>query len=159
LAETQKFPKWMAAFTSKKLGTTLTRTVYQPIDRAVYRISGGRFGLSPRQTVLYLTTIGRKTGQPRRVPILYLEDGDKQWVMASNYGQPRHPAWSSNLLANPEATIQIGRTTKEVKARLASDEERRTLWPRLVELYPSWKQYSEWTDRDFRLFCLEPRQS
>ena len=155
--KSQGFPKWMTAITSKRLGTTLTRTVYQPIDKALYRVSGGRFGLSPRGAVLYLTTIGRKTGQPRRVPVLYLRDGDRQWVVASNYGQPRHPAWSSNLLANPEATVQIGRVTKNVRARPASDEEKEAMWPRLLELYPSWKQYSEWADRDFRLFCLEPR--
>ncbi len=154
-SQPQRFPRPLSEFTSRKWGRTLARTVYTPLDKTLYRFTGGRLGLSPRGTVLYLTTTGRKTGKPRRVPILYLRDGDRLWVVASNYGQERHPAWSSNLLANPEATVQIGSVTKRVRSRLATASEKERLWPRLLELYPSWEQYAEWTDRDFRLFCLE----
>ncbi|HEV3473215.1 MAG TPA: nitroreductase family deazaflavin-dependent oxidoreductase [Actinomycetota bacterium] len=157
MPETERFPRWMVEFVSHKWGRNFARGVYTPLDKAIYKLTGGRRGLSPPQTVLYLTTTGRKSGKPRRVPVLFLRDGDRYWVMASNYGTQRHPAWSANLLANPEATIQRGTRTVEVRARLASREEKDQLWPRLLELYPAWKQYSEWTDRDFRLFCLEPR--
>lgn len=155
--ERQQFPKPMAWLASKKWGRNLTIALYTPLDKLVYRITRGRRGLSPPGSVLLLTTTGRKTGEPRQVPVLYLRDGDRYWVMGSSYGRPRHPAWSANLLAHPDAAVQIGRRRHEVRARLASDEERQALWPRLLELYPAWEAYATWTDRSFRLFCLEPR--
>lgn len=147
----------MVEFISRKWGRNLARVFYTPLDKAVYRLTGGRRGLSPQRTVISLTTTGRKSGKQRRVPVLFLRDGDRYWVMASNYGTERHPAWSWNLLDNPDATVQEGSKTVDVRARLASREEKEQLWPRLLDIYPAWKQYSEWTDRDFRLFCLEPR--
>lgn len=157
MPEADRFPTWMMEFVSRKWGRNFARAFYTPLDKAVYRLTGGRRGLSPAKTVLYLTTTGRKTGKPRRVPVLFLRDGERYWVMASNYGTEHHPAWSANLLANADATVQLGSKTVEVRARLGSREEKEQLWPRLLELYPAWKQYSEWTERDFRLFCLEPR--
>lgn len=147
----------MVAFVSREWGRNFARVFYTPLDKAVYRLTQGRRGLSPRQTVLWLTTTGRKSGLPRRVPVLFLRDGDRYWVMASNYGQQHHPGWSANLLANPNAMVQMGDETAAVTARLATRDEKEQLWPRLLDLYPAWKQYSEWTNRDFRLFCLEPR--
>lgn len=153
----QQFPKPMAWLASKKWGRNLAIALYTPLDKLVYRVTRGRRGLSPPGSVLLLTTIGRRTGEPRQVPVLYLRDGGRYWVMGSSYGRPRHPAWSANLLAHPDATVQIGRRRQEVRARLASDDERQSLWPRLLELYPAWEAYATWTDRSFRLFCLEPR--
>ena len=147
----------MTWITNTKAGSAFTKNVYFPLDRWLFQKTGGRRGLSPRQTMFLLTTTGAKTGQPRNVPVLYLRDGATFWVMASNFGQDHHPGWSYNLLKNPDAHVQIGDESHEVRARLASDEEKERLWPRLVELYPSWKQYTTWTDRDFRLFALEPR--
>lgn len=151
-----RFPRAVSWLASRKWGRWLAARLYTPADKLVYRLTGGRRGLSPRKTVLLLTTTGRKSGEPRRVPVLYLRDGRNLWVMASNYGRPRHPAWSSNLLANPDAVVRVGAEERRVRARLGSPEEKSALWPRLVELYPAWKAYAGWTDRDFRLFCLEP---
>lgn len=150
------FSRPMAFVTRFRLGSWLTKKVYVPLDKALYRHTGGRRGLSPRKAMLNLTTIGAKTGLTRSVPVLYLRDGSTCWVMASNFGGTNHPGWSYNLLKDPKAHIQIGDEGYEVRARLATDEEKESLWPRLVELYPSWKQYATWTDRDFRLFALEP---
>jgi deazaflavin-dependent oxidoreductase (nitroreductase family) len=107
------------------------------------------------QTLL-LTTTGRKSGQPRRTPVLYLEEGDDLVVVASNFGREHHPAWSSNLLAEPRAQVQIRDRERTVVARGATEDEARALWPRLLELYPAWDSYTERTDRDFRVFFLEP---
>lgn len=153
----QRFPRAASAFAARRWGSWLTKNVYTPVDRLVYRLTGGRRGLSPPKTVLLLTTIGRKSGLPRSVPVLYLKDGAAVWVMASNYGAASHPAWSSNLLANPDATIRIGRVERVVRARLASADEKKALWPRLVRLYPAWEAYAGRSDRDFRLFRLEER--
>lgn len=153
----QRFPRPLAWLASKRWGRALAVRVYTPLDKLVYRATRGRRGLSPPGSVLLLTTTGRKSGQPRQVPVLYLRDGQDLWVMGSSYGRPRHPAWSSNLLADPDAVVRIRGRERRVRARLASDEERRALWPRLLELYPAWEAYATWTDRSFRVFCLEPR--
>ena len=147
----------MTAITSTKAGSWVTKHVYVPIDKWLFKRTDGRRGLSPHQTMFRLTTTGAKTGQPRSVPVLYLREGSTFWVMASNFGGEKHPGWSYNLLANPDASVQIRDEKYEVRARLASDDEKERLWPRLVELYPSWNQYVKWTDREFRLFALEPR--
>jgi deazaflavin-dependent oxidoreductase (nitroreductase family) len=150
-----RFSRPLAAFTRFKAGSWTTKKLYFPIDRALYRLTGGRRGLSPPKATLNLTTTGAKTGLPRSVPVLYLRDGSTFWVMASNFGGQKHPAWSSNLLKHPEAKIQILDETLPVRARLASEDEKQQLRPRLIELYPSWEQYETWTDRNFRLFALE----
>lgn len=152
-----RFPRPLAWVAGRRWGTWLTARFYAPVDRLLYRLTGGRRGLSPRRSVLLLTTTGRRSGEQRQVPVLYLRDGRDLWVMASNYGRPRHPAWSSNLLAHPEARVTVGGEERDVRARLASRDEKSALWPRLLRLYPAWKSYSGWTDRDFRLFCLEPQ--
>ncbi len=151
-----RFPKWLAAIAGHKWGQWFARNVYTPLDKLVYRLTKGRRGLSPVRSVLLLTTTGRKSGQPRQVPILYLRDGDAFWVMASNYGQKHHPAWSANLLANPVAQVTIGKFSARVQARLATEAEKKERWADLLELYPAWSNYATWTDRRFRLFRLEP---
>lgn len=153
----KRFPRPLAWLAGRKWGRNLAVAVFTPLDNLVYRLTRGRRGLSPPDSVLLLTTTGRKTGQPRQVPVLYLRDGDRYWVMASGYGKPRHPAWSANLLAHPDAVVHVRGRPVEVSARLASDDEKKALWPRLLELYPTWETYATWTDRSFRLFCLEPR--
>jgi deazaflavin-dependent oxidoreductase (nitroreductase family) len=143
--------------------TWLNSGVLVPIDRFLYQRTNGRVSLvhvgrrrAALQT-LVLTTTGRVSGRPRRTPVLYLEAGDGLVVVASNFGKEKHPAWSANLLASPEASVQIRDRRMEVRARLASDEEKAQLWPRLLELYPPWQDYTEHTDRRFRAFYLEPR--
>ena len=145
---------WLAA---RRWGSAAIKRFYRPLDQAVYRLTGGRRGLGPTRDVLLLTSIGRKSGQRRSNPLMYLEHDGSFWVMGSNFGQEHHPAWTQNLLAHPEATVQIGARTEEVVARLASDEERRRLWPLLIEVYPPWEAYTGWTERGFRLFELKPR--
>ena len=143
----------------------LSYRILVPIDRLVYTRTGGRFSLlhfgarrKPALQSLLLTTTGRKTGQPRTTPVLYLsQEGRSLVVVASNFGREHHPAWSYNLLADAEASVQVRDRSWDVRARLASEEEQRGLWPRLLELYPTWEDYTERTDRSFRAFFLDPR--
>lgn len=150
--------RWFVAHVvRRRWGSTFIRLVYQPLDRAVYRLTRGRRGLSPTREVLLLTSTGRKTGEPRQNPLMYLEHDGSYWVMGSNFGRDHHPAWTANLLAHPDATVQIGSLSVPVRARLATDEERQRLWPQLLEVYPPWSAYTGWTGRSFRLFELRPR--
>lgn len=150
------WPRFLLWIAGTRPGRLAALHLYSPVDRLVYRLTGGKRGLNSKKVTLLLTTTGRRSGQPRSVPVLYLRDGDRFWVMGSNYAKEGHPAWSYNLLANPEALVRIGETEQRVRARLAAAEEKEAMWPRLTAFYPGWNLYRQITDRDFRLFCLEP---
>jgi deazaflavin-dependent oxidoreductase (nitroreductase family) len=124
----------------------------------VYRLTGGRVGARiSNAPVLLLTATGRKSGQLRTVPIVYLADGDRVVVIGSNAGHRAEPAWSLNLKANPEAEIEIGRERRRVTARVAEGEERAALWRKHNEQYSGFDQYEQRTDRNIAVFVLEPR--
>lgn len=97
--------------------------------------------------VCLLTTTGRKTGRPRTLPLLFLEDGDRVVLVASQGGLPKHPLWFRNIQANPEVTIQIRSRVRAMHARVATPEERAGYWPELVAMYPDFDKYQSWTDR------------
>jgi deazaflavin-dependent oxidoreductase (nitroreductase family) len=124
----------------------------------VYRLTRGRlFGKIGRAPVLLLTSIGRRSGQPRTAPVLYLADGERVVVIGSNAGNERAPAWSYNLKANPDAEVQIGGEVRFIRARVAEDEERAELWRKMNEQYAGFDDYEERTSRDIAVFVLEPR--
>jgi deazaflavin-dependent oxidoreductase (nitroreductase family) len=124
----------------------------------LYRISGGRLmGKVNQAPVLLLTTTGRKSGQRRTAPVVYLAEGDNLVVIGSNAGHSRPPAWSLNLKANPEAEVEVGRERRAVRARVAAGEERADLWRRHNEQYSGFDEYEARTDRNIALFVLEPR--
>jgi deazaflavin-dependent oxidoreductase (nitroreductase family) len=124
----------------------------------VYRLTRGRlFGKIGRAPVLLLTSIGRRSGQPRIAPVLYLADGERVVVIGSNAGNERAPAWSYNLKANPDAEVQIGGEVRSVRARVAEGEERAELWRKMNEQYAGFDDYEERTSRDIAVFVLEPR--
>jgi deazaflavin-dependent oxidoreductase (nitroreductase family) len=124
----------------------------------LYRATGGRLAGSFRGApVLLLTTIGRKSGQERTCPLLYLRDGDDYVIVASKGGFPSHPAWFLNLQANPAVTIQAGADTVSVQARVLSGDEKSRVWPRLVQLYADYQSYQDRTDRDIPVVALRPR--
>jgi deazaflavin-dependent oxidoreductase (nitroreductase family) len=136
----------------------LLRYVWTPVDRAVVRLTRGRRNIAPQALPeLVLHTTGRRTGKRHATPVLYLEDQGQYVVVASNYGRPRHPGWSFNLTAEPSAEIQIGTRRRAVTARRATSEEFERWWPCLVGIWPGWLTYRRLTDREFRMFVLEPR--
>jgi F420H(2)-dependent quinone reductase len=107
--------------------------------------------------VLLLTAIGRRSGEPRTVPVVYLADGDRQIVIGSNAGHARTPAWSYNLQANPDAEVQIRGKRRHVRARVAAGEEREQLWRKVNEMYEGFDSYDANVTRDIAVFVLEPR--
>jgi len=126
------------------------------LHRFVYRLSGGRLGgrLGAREMLL-LTTVGRKTGAERTVPLLYVPDADRFVVVASNAGDDRPPAWWLNLEAKPEARVQVGALEHAVCARRASAAEAVALWPRLESSYGPYREYRTRTGRDIPVVLLE----
>ena len=124
----------------------------------LYRLSGGRlFGRVGRAPVLLLTTTGRRSGQPRTAPVVYLRDGERLIVIGSNAGNVRPPAWALNLKANPDAEVEVGGDRDSVRARVAEGEERAELWDRMTDQFGGFADYRERTDRDIAVFVLEPQ--
>jgi deazaflavin-dependent oxidoreductase (nitroreductase family) len=142
---------------SHSLGAKGLRAVGK-LNVPVYRLSGGRIGGKVGNgPVLLLTTTGRKSGQQRTAPVLYLADGGRFVVINTNAGNEKTPAWSLNLRASPEAEVEIGRRRVPVRARLAEGEERADLWRRHMEQYEGWDFYESQLDREVGVFVLEPR--
>ena len=122
----------------------------------VYRLTGGKVGSQlGKLPILLLTTIGRKSGQPRTQPLAYTRAGDGYAVIASKGGAPQHPLWYLNLRANPLAEVTVGRETWKVRARDAEGEERERLWRVLADLYPGYDRYAQKTSRRIPVVVLE----
>src|SRR3712207_1517713 len=119
------------------------------LNTYLYRRSDGEGFGSDFQgiPVALLTTIGRKTGQPRVSPLYFHRDGDAVVVAASKGGSHKHPMWYLNLKTNPKVKVQIKKEMLDVAARDATDDERATDWPEVVEMYPAYNDYQSWTDR------------
>ena len=130
--------------------------VVPQLDTMVHKLTGGRATMSGLYTpVLILTTIGRKSGEPRPTPLATFPHGGDFIVVGSNFGRANHPAWSHNLLANPEATVEYRGKKFPVTARLVSPEEKAELWPKITKQLQNFERYPERSGRDLRVFMLE----
>lgn len=105
---------------------------------------------------LLLTTKGRKTGEPRALPLIYGTAGDSYVVIASKGGMPTHPLWFRNLEAEPECELQVATKKLKARARVAEGEERDRLWTRMAEIYPPYLDYQKATDRQIPVVVLDP---
>ena len=123
----------------------------------LYRLSGGRLmnkvGDGP---VLLLTTTGRKSGESRTAPVLYLEHGEAMILIDTNGGNEKLPGWSHNLKAKPEAEVEIRGEKTKVTARIAQGREREELWRACNEQYSGFDEYVKWLDRTPSVWVLEP---
>jgi deazaflavin-dependent oxidoreductase (nitroreductase family) len=105
--------------------------------------------------VCLVTTTGRKSGQPRTVPLLYLAHGDGVVIVASQGGLPRHPDWYFNVSANPAVRVEVRGDAFDAVARVAQGDERARLWEELVELYPSFAAYALRAQREIPVIVCE----
>jgi len=130
------------------------------VHRTVITLSGGKLGASIGKMPVYrLTTIGRRSGQPRTVLLTVPVERDGTYVfVASKGGDDRHPDWYRNLTANPEVTVEAvdGGAPMTLTARTASAEEKAELWPAIVEAYKGYEGYQKGTDRDIPVVIAEP---
>lgn len=139
----------------------LMKMVIKPMSNLntwLFRMSGGRIGgsFAGGAPILLLTTTGRKSGQPRTAPLLYLEDEGKIILVASQGGMTNSPQWYYNLEANPEAEVELGTEKKKVRSRRATDEEKAALWPKLVAMYKDYDLYQARTERNIPVMILSP---
>jgi deazaflavin-dependent oxidoreductase (nitroreductase family) len=124
----------------------------------VYRETGGQRGYEWRgTTILLLTTTGRKSGEPRTTPLIHRTDGERWVIVASKGGAPEHPGWYENLLADPDASIQVKDEIVPVRASTAEGEERARLWSSMAEVWPAYDDYQKKTDRQIPVVVLSRR--
>lgn len=123
-----------------------------------YRLTGGWLGSRFRYgaPVCLVTMVGRKTGQPRTVPLLYLQRGEELLLVASKGGMSHHPVWYHNMMANPRVEVEIGRQKQTMVVRRATDDEKSRLWPELVKMYPDYDGYQARTTRNIPVLILSP---
>ena len=143
-----------------KPGTLLWRPwhLITSLNTTLYRLSGGRlFGSFDGAPVLILHHRGAKSGQPRETPLVYAPDGTRLLLIASIGGNPKNPAWFHNLKAHPDVTVEVGRSKRQVRARVADAEEREALWPKVVAVWPAYEDYQRRTTRTIPIVVLEPR--
>ena len=126
----------------------------------IYRKTGGRvLGRLGGSPVLLLHTRGRKTGQPRTNGLIYLDRGDSWAVAASWAGEPKHPIWYLNLMAQPDVEIQVRDRLIPVRARELEGEERARVWREIVDQDPGFSVYEDRTRgiREIPVVLLEER--
>lgn len=133
--------------------------VVPALDRAVHRLTGGRVLLSALMLPgVILTSTGARSGLPRRTPLACMPAADgRGWVLVgSNFGRTGHPAWTHNLLAHPDASVNWKGRDVPVTARLLTGAERAAVWRELLVFWPPYAAYQARVAREIRLFRLEP---
>jgi deazaflavin-dependent oxidoreductase (nitroreductase family) len=132
--------------------------IVPPLDKALHRVSGGRFLLGQSLVPsLLLTTTGAVSGRPRQAPLACMPEPDGGWiVVGSNFGRDMHPAWTGNLLKQPKAQVSFRGRDTPVTAHLLEDDERAQIWPRLLQVWPVYDTYVQRSGRELRVFRLTP---
>lgn len=139
--------------------TDLKMKFLNVVHKSVLTVSGGRLGANMAgMAALELHTTGRKSGQRRSVMLTApISEADRIVLIASKGGDDRHPDWYQNLVAQPDVAITRGGTTRPMRARTASPEEKAELWPTVVARYKGYAGYQERTDREIPVVICEPR--
>ena len=135
--------------------------VLPPVERAISWLTGGRVQLSALLVPsLVLHTTGARSGEPRDTYLMYTPDGPGRAIVAgSAFAQGRHPAWTYNLLAHPEASISVGGRRIPVRATLIGDDERDAVWALIESQWPGYRGYERDSGRVVRLFRLQLAES
>jgi deazaflavin-dependent oxidoreductase (nitroreductase family) len=116
---------------------------------------GNPTGPMAGRPLLLLTTTGAKSGQPRIAPLMYVSEGERLLIIASNAGAPRHPDWYHNLVAHPQVTVEVGTETYTAIATVITAEERERLWASLLEQYPFFADHQAGVARQIPIVALE----
>ncbi|WNG86989.1 nitroreductase family deazaflavin-dependent oxidoreductase [Mycobacterium sp. ITM-2016-00317] len=156
-------PKQVEGLNSKAVGVGIKWM--SKLNTLAYKATGGRIGYNWRggsnrfsapPPVGILTTIGRKSGQPRESPLLFLREGNRVVLVASQGGRATNPMWYLNIKANPQVTFQIKNEKLKLIAREATDAERDEYWPKLDSIYPDFANYRTYTDRKIPVLICDP---
>lgn len=147
----------LAWFGGTRAGVWTIQHVTSPLDRWLYKATGGRLLSTgrPMGPIVLLTTTGRRTGTERTTPVFHLRDGERVVVCNVNPGFERPNPWTLNLRAHPVARVQIGPEARTYRAREATPAELERYWPKLVEVWPAYERFYQRGGRR-SVFVLEP---
>ncbi|MBI3226810.1 MAG: nitroreductase family deazaflavin-dependent oxidoreductase [Mycolicibacterium cosmeticum] len=149
-------PKQVQSLNSKGVGTAI-----KWMSRAqtwLFKKTNGRLGdkFLHGAEVGILTTTGRKSGEPRDSPLLFLQEGKRIVLVASQGGRDTNPMWYLNLRANPAVSFQTKQETLALTAREATDTERDEYWPKLDAMYADFVNYRSYTERKIPIVICDP---
>ena len=131
--------------------------IFMATNAFLIRISRGRIGTQlGTQTILILHTVGRKSGQPRSIPIAYFFHEGKYLIVESNWGKDNHADWYFNLQKQPQASIEVKGGTIKVNASFAEGEEYTRLWDYVTKKHPPYLEYQKMTERIIPIAVLRP---
>ena len=145
----------------ERLNAPSTTTLIKWMSKAqtwIFKKTNGKLGdkFLRGAEVGILTTIGRKSGEPRESPLLFLQEGRRIVLVASQGGRATNPMWYLNLSANPKVTFRTKRGLYELTARTATDEERDEYWPKLDAMYADFANYRSYTERQIPIVICDP---
>jgi deazaflavin-dependent oxidoreductase (nitroreductase family) len=145
-------------FAQSKPGSWFYINVAMRVDRVLLPLSRGRFSISVGQQVGMLETVGAKSGELRKTPLLFIRDANHVVLIASMGGAPRHPSWLHNIRADPRVKfVGPGGTTGAYVAREADGDERARLWDEAVDYYAGYATYKVRAGkREIPIVVLEP---
>jgi deazaflavin-dependent oxidoreductase (nitroreductase family) len=150
---------WIAQrMLASKAVVAVGKRVVPRTDVRLHRMTNGRLSLPAMGGVkmLLLVTTGRRSGKERVTPLLYVRDGDDFCVAGSNWGETTQPDWALNLLADPNAMVEVGGERIAVTARRLTGEDRATAWSRLLDAWPPYASYAVTAgDRELPVFLLQ----
>jgi len=125
------------------------------IDKVLIPRTHGRLSSAGFGTVGLVTTTGAKSGQPRTQPLTLIDDSEGLLAIGSNYGRPHHPAWSANLLAHPECTVEFLGPPAQYRAELLTGDARASAWATTTDFYAGYERYRALcAPREIRVFRL-----
>ena len=154
-----RFQRAIRRLASSGPGSWIAIRVLPRIDPPLFSLTRGRHTVSSLVSglpVVFLTTTGARTGRPRTSPVLGFPTEQGLVVIASNYGQARHPAWYHNLLAHPEGEVSVHGESRRFRAREAERDERERIWREGLAIYPGWSSYERRaSNRRIAVFVLE----
>ncbi len=149
-----------AAFAATRFARFISRHINWKLDPLLLRATRGRIATTLVFPTALLETKGARSGASRRNAIIYFHDADRVTIVASNAGDPRHPAWYHNLRKHPAGEIAVDGTTQRFRAVEAEGEQRARIWREGLTIYPGWSSYEKRArHRRIAVFVLEPHGS
>jgi deazaflavin-dependent oxidoreductase (nitroreductase family) len=131
---------------------------FSSLNQVIYRWTGGRLmGKLGGRDVMLVTMTGAKSGKSRVIPLMHVPYKEGVIIVASLGGAPGNPVWFNNLVVNPDIEVQYKSNKMSLRARRATDEEKKDVWPICCEHYPEYDVYQKRTERNIPVFIAEPR--
>ncbi|BBX73035.1 hypothetical protein MSHI_09410 [Mycobacterium shinjukuense] len=147
----------MERFAMSRAGNLFGLHVMPRIDKVLIPRTKGRVSSMGFDKVGLLTSTGAKSGRPRTHPLTLIADSDGLLAIGSNYGRATHPAWSANLLAHPDCTVEFKGPPRRYRAELLTGDARAAAWATAVDFYNGYENYrANCSPREIRVFRLRP---